>query len=414
VQRTSKATIAGAIGLALAMVAQSPASAIPAGWSVSTSTEIAQQLTATSTVQPLLGDFNGDGLGDVFFYAPGTAADYLWTGKPNTGSDLANRFTVSSLPVSGSYTPAVGDFDGNGDDDIFWYAAGSPADSIWYMDNGAISSSVAYNVSGAYTLLVGDHFHSDVDNSAMKDDIFFYSSTGASSLWSGRSNRTFGSHAFSTQPPKNAKVLMGNFISDPDHSGGTYDTDLLFYAPGTGADALWTGNGNGVYTVTPKTINGTYKPFVGNFDLAETYPEAPLTDILWYAPGQAADSVWMNNGASFASTPLTINAATYQPYVVPRILGGDAIMWNNSSGQDYQWQTNGSHAFTFVSTAVTNMGARTPLVGWFDDKTPRVSSSTPYGADVLWVEAGNLSAQKEVFWAGDDSAKWVIPIEDVT
>jgi hypothetical protein len=411
VQRRSKATIAGAIGLALAMVAQSPASATPAGWSVSTATTITQQLTATAAVKPLVGDFNGDGLDDVFFYAPGAAADYLWTGKPYTGSGLSSRFTVTSLPVSGTYTPAVGDFDGNGDDDIFWYAAGSPADSIWYMDNGVISSSVPYNVSGTYTLIVGDHFHTDPDNSTMKDDIFFYSATGTSSMWSGRSNRTFGSHSFPTQPPKNAKVLVGNFVSDPDHTDGTYDTDLLFYAAGSSPDALWVGNGDGNYAITPKTINGTYKPFVGNFDLAESYPEAPLTDILWYAPGQAADSVWMNNGTSFSSTPLTINAANYQPYVVPRVLGADAIMWNNTSGQDYQWQPKGSDTFEITSTPVTNMGNRTPIVGRFDDKTPRVHASYPWGTDVLWAEPGNLTAQKEVFWAGDDSTKWVIPVQ---
>ena len=203
-------------------------------------------------------------------------------------------------------------------------------------------------------------------------------------------------------------ILVAGNIRETD---GTYDTDLLFYAPGSGPDALWVGNGDGVYAITPKTINGNYKPFVGNFDLAESYPEAQLTDILWYAPGQAADSVWMNNGSSFSSTPLTINAANYQPYVVPRLLGGDAIMWNNTSGQDYQWQPTGSHAFEITSTPVTNMGNRTPIVGRFDDKAPRVHASYPWGTDVLWAEPGNLTAQKEVFWAGDDSSKWVIPVQ---
>jgi hypothetical protein len=118
----------------------------------------------------------------------------------------------------------------------------------------------------------------------------------------------------------------------------------------------------------------------------------------------------MNNGTSFTSTPLTINATTYQPYVVPKILGGDAIMWNNSSGQDYQWQTYGAEDFAFVSTTVADMGGRTPLVGNFDDRLPRVSSTIPYGADVLWAQPGDLAAQKEYFWAGDDPGKWVLPL----
>ena len=35
-------------------------------------------------------------------------------------------------PVTGTYKPFVGDFDGNGRDDVFWYAPGAAADSIWY------------------------------------------------------------------------------------------------------------------------------------------------------------------------------------------------------------------------------------------------------------------------------------------
>ncbi len=412
-QRKSKATIAGAIGLAMALTGQSPATAtlLPeSGWSLSSSTQTSTQLTGTAAVKPLVGDFNGDGRADVLFYAPGASADYLWTGQPADADNPSHRFAVTSMPVSGSYTPVVGDFDGNGADDIFWYAAGTPTDAVWYFDGGNISSSVSYNVVGSYTPVVSNFDEVDSDDDSQKDDIFFYSSGGTSTLWSGKTNRTFSSRTYPTAAPKGAQVLVGNFTID--HTDGTFHPDLLFYAPGTGADAFWTGDGTGAFTVTPKTINGNYVPVVGNFDLVNGLPESSLTDILWYTPGTGADSVWMNNGTSFTSTPLTINSSTYKPFVIPNILGADTIMWNNPSGPDYQWQTRGSVAFDFVSIAwpAGDMGTRTPIVGQFDDQLPRLTEVSPYGADVLWAQAGNTAAQTEIFWAGCDAGKWVLPV----
>src|SRR5687767_15589596 len=37
-------------------------------------------------------------------------------------SDLAGGHVTRATTVAGSYAPVVGDFDGNGTDDVFWYA----------------------------------------------------------------------------------------------------------------------------------------------------------------------------------------------------------------------------------------------------------------------------------------------------
>ncbi len=53
-----------------------------------------------------------------------------WCGNANV--DTSAAFTSTSPSVYGTYEPFTGDFDGDGIDDIFWYAPGTAADTIWW------------------------------------------------------------------------------------------------------------------------------------------------------------------------------------------------------------------------------------------------------------------------------------------
>ncbi len=55
----------------------------------------------------------------------------MWLHQPGGG------FRVVKRPVNGTYRPFVGDFDGNGIADIFWYGPGSAPDSMWLHRPGA-------------------------------------------------------------------------------------------------------------------------------------------------------------------------------------------------------------------------------------------------------------------------------------
>src|SRR3954452_11416815 len=58
--------------------------------------------------QPLVGDFAGDGADDIFWYAPGEATDVLWIA--HAGSRGSDSFTRVRFSVDGDYRPVVGDF----------------------------------------------------------------------------------------------------------------------------------------------------------------------------------------------------------------------------------------------------------------------------------------------------------------
>ena len=62
----------------------------------------------------------------------------------------------SSINVGGTYTPLVGDFDGNGVTDLFWYAPGSAGDYLWLFTSGGGFTQITKSVNGTYQPFVGD------------------------------------------------------------------------------------------------------------------------------------------------------------------------------------------------------------------------------------------------------------------
>lgn len=80
--------------------------------------------------QPLVGDFDGNGWADVFWYAPGAATDYVWyfEGDRTTGT---TGYTWTRERVDGPFTPLTGDFTGDNVDDLLWYRSGPALDYVW-------------------------------------------------------------------------------------------------------------------------------------------------------------------------------------------------------------------------------------------------------------------------------------------
>jgi hypothetical protein len=108
----------------------------------------------------LTGDFNRDGYGDVFWYAPGTGVESTWYGA-STG------FRPGPAPTaSGTYTTLPLDANGDGYDDVFWYSAAAS----WFWRNGPTGfTSVALAPMPAGMRPVTGEFTGDG-----RDDLFAY------------------------------------------------------------------------------------------------------------------------------------------------------------------------------------------------------------------------------------------------
>ncbi|WP_436795503.1 BNR-4 repeat-containing protein [Actinospongicola halichondriae] len=128
---------------------------------------VSSAIRHAANVELLVGDFDGDGLDDVFHYRPGTESDRIyWTDGTST-----------PLRVNGVYRPIVGDFNGDDRDDLLWYAPGGAADYYWRFDPGHRWTSFRTGVSGQYEPAVGD-----IDGDGT-DDVFWRRSTGGGYQW---------------------------------------------------------------------------------------------------------------------------------------------------------------------------------------------------------------------------------------
>lgn len=172
--------------------------------------------------QALVGNFDGEGPDDIFWYSPGNDFDCPDTFEFHTSTGTL----FHPRPVNGSYIPLVGDFDNNGYDDIFWYGPGGTHDTIWFIKNygGWYIESEATAVNGTYT------------------------------------------------------PVVGNFNSN----GGD---DIFWYAAGSAPDYIWTWY-VGVRFSYSRPVNGTYRPIAGDFD------GNGVDDILWYGVGGYRDYLW--------------------------------------------------------------------------------------------------------------------------
>jgi hypothetical protein len=100
---------------------------------------------------PAIGDFNGDGKDDIAVFTRGTASDVFVATSDGT------KFTGTSLKwhdhfAAGSETPAVGDFTGDGKDDIATFTRGTAADVYVATSDGTkfVGDSIKWHDAFAY------------------------------------------------------------------------------------------------------------------------------------------------------------------------------------------------------------------------------------------------------------------------
>ena len=274
----------------------------------------------TGTV-PVLGDFDGDGRGDLLWYGPGSQDDHLWLGR------ASRNFAGGPVTVRGHYLPLGGDFDGDGRADVLWYGPGAQPDVLWLGRPGGRFAARTLTVAGDYGPLAGD-FNGD----GPRDVIWYRPGAGADVVWFGNGSGRFSARR--VDAPDGAEPFTGDFDGDGRR-------DVFWYGPGGAGDRLWYGSPGGRFAGAAATVNGSYQPLVADFG-----GDGP-DDVLWWAAGPAGDVLWFGRGwRRFTSRWTTADleyqraaairpealAEGYQPYgFVAHAMGSvDGLLYSNS------------------------------------------------------------------------------------
>lgn len=290
----------------------------------------------------------------------GAGADSLWSYR----AGLSVVKTPKS--ITGTYIPAAGDFNGDSFEDIYWYGTWDRADARW---NGTATTGTFTSATGAQAgslLPVPGDFNGDG-----RDDLYWYQPGGdpkvaTQSLSGGNYEPNARRDQFWTAQP-NGSFAVTNFAFDaaaiplPGDFDGDGDTDIIWFAPGSAPDTLWRFT-NGVPVASSLNIVGNYRPVVGDFDGNGT------DDLFWYGPGAKADYIWWYSpGGAYTSVPTTVTKKDYRPFSADVDAdGADELFWYTpGGGPDYIWprtNRNGTHSSANVSVSAV----ATPVVGDYD------------------------------------------------
>jgi hypothetical protein len=254
----------------------------------------------------IAGDYNGDGRSDVFFYAPGELPEAVWNGTAagSFNKSVPKNSGGTTIAVNGSYSPIGGDFNGDGKDDIFWYAPGATEDSLWYGLGGNKFANAPVNVDGSYLPIGGDF---DGDG---RTDILWYGAAGLpESVWYGRANTTGSFDQTSTTD------VSGWYLPFAGDFNGDGRDDIFWYAPGEAADHLWNGTAARSFSHSqPLKPGGTAWNVQGDFQaIPGDFNGDGRSDILWYGSGADPDSIfYATSNGRFESGSVAISGV-YAP-----------------------------------------------------------------------------------------------------
>ena len=225
-----------------------------------------------------LADFTGDGQDEVLFrHANGD--NRVWT--------MVNGQRVSSDTITGAHSDwsvaALGDFDADGDADLFWRNQETGAIRYWEMDGLIRLSSLAVRSVPLDWKVVGS---GDFDGDG-RNDLFWRHSTGANVIWLMESEEIATRSQIRDVDP----VWEVSGIGDFDGDGMD---DIFWQHPSTGNNSIWLLNG-----VELKSRHSLPKTSVGwrAFGVLDMNGDS-FADILLRHNVYGSNRLWLMNGAT--------------------------------------------------------------------------------------------------------------------
>lgn len=96
---------------------------------------------------PIIGDYDGNGQADVLWYAPGSAPDYIWLTQGDDDGSTGQRSV--RVAINGDYQAFARNFAGGEErDEVAFLASGPAPDHLWTFDAAGRPTSTSAPTSG--------------------------------------------------------------------------------------------------------------------------------------------------------------------------------------------------------------------------------------------------------------------------
>jgi len=285
------------------------------------------------------GDFNGDGRDDIFWRErSGTVTDWL---AQSNGTYAANGATFWSPVPTAWQVAGIGDFDGDNRDDVLWRNTDGTVTNWLGQANGAFSANAANvwaAVPNAWNVVSVGDFNGDG-----RDDILWRSADGLVTNWLGGANGSFsanGANVWSPVGPEWHVQGVGDFNGD--------GRDDILWRNADGLVTNWLGTANGNFLANAANVwalvgSEWHIQGVGDFN------GDGRSDILWLN-----DESILTNWLGQANGGFAVNSSNFWTGVnsdwhIDSLGdfngdGRDDILWRDGTGTTTNWlgQANGS------------------------------------------------------------------------
>ena len=188
-----------------------------------------------------IGDFNGDGRDDILWRNPSTGQTTDWLGQGN-GSFAGNDANALSTIAASWQVTGTGDFNGDGRSDILWRDNMGTLTTSLGQANGGLASNAANfwtTIPTNWQVVGSGDFNGDG-----RDDILWRDNTGATTNWLGQVNGGFSGNDGNFY----ATVATSWQVEGIGDFNGDGRDDILWRNPSTGQTTDWLGQANGAFT----------------------------------------------------------------------------------------------------------------------------------------------------------------------